>query len=88
MAPPIRLSKTMEKYFEKSLVVYNPDSAIHESFTHFCKTILAGMEFKMRKHPLRETNTRSSQVSPISANSAKLTDHLKINTAIPQFLRR
>lgn len=89
MAPPIRLSKTMEKYFEKSLVVYHPDSAIYESFMHFCKTIVAGMEFKMRKHhPVRDTNTPGSLVSPINANSATLADHLKTNTAIPQFLRR
>lgn len=89
MAPPIRLSKTMEKYFEKSLVVYHPDSAIHESFTHFCKTILAGMEFKIKKqHPVSNMKMPSSLISPNNANPEKLTDKLKINAAVPQFLRR
>ena len=89
MAPPIRLSKTMEKYFEKSLVVYHPDSAIYESFMQFCKTIMAGMEFKLRKHhPMNDAKMRTSSISPINANSTRLADHLRINTSIPQFLRK
>jgi cellulose biosynthesis protein BcsQ len=89
MAPPIRLSKTMEKYFEKSLAVYHPDSAIHDSFIHFCKMILAAMEFKISKYnPISNIRTAASLITPINANATTPADKVKISSVIPQFLRR
>jgi cellulose biosynthesis protein BcsQ len=89
MAPPIRLSKTIEKYFQKSLVVYHQDSPIHDSFTHFCKMILAAMEFKISKHNvIKDTKPVASLISHIESKSTAPVDTLKINSIIPQFLRR
>ena len=89
MAPPIRLSKTMEKYFEKSLVVYHPDSAIHDSFTHFCKMIVAAMQFKIKKHAtVSDITPASSQLGHRAAIASSLRDNLTIDSVIPKFLRR
>jgi len=71
------------------LLVPTSLSAIHDSFTHFCKMILAAMEFKISKHNvIKDTKPVASLISHIESKSTAPVDTLKINSIIPQFLRR
>lgn len=93
MAPPIRQSKTLERYFERSLVVYNPDSSIYESFMYFCKTIMTAMEFRKKRNGHVSMNKPEySTVKPVDAKlglaSSKPVSESRISSVIPQFLRR